>query len=68
VTGDIGALPAGAEAGETFYRLPTPPTIGRLDRDAARSSLIEPVEAAEVAFADAAVGAIVEYTGGYPYF
>jgi hypothetical protein len=44
------------------------PMIGRLSEDEAARALTEPAATLSVEFTDEAVGAIVEYTEGYPYF
>lgn len=44
------------------------PMIGELPEDAATDALVEPARLEGVGYDDAAVGLILEYTEGYPYF
>jgi hypothetical protein len=44
------------------------PVIGRLTEDQARIALAEPATRLGVEFEDDALGAVVEFTEGYPYF
>jgi AAA ATPase domain len=44
------------------------PTIGELEDDAASAALVEPSRSEGVEIDEEAVGAILDYTEGYPYF
>ncbi|MDP2181831.1 MAG: ATP-binding protein [Actinomycetota bacterium] len=56
------------EAKSYSERLFTFPVIGKLGQEDAAAALVLPAEEEGAAFESAAVAAIVDYTGGYPYF